>query len=121
MSTPPQISFELLRVLHHVPTTGPAPKPAARKPIAGAAATVAPYVGKYQLPPTFFITVTAAGSQLSAQATGQSPLVLMATAPARFTVQGVPAEVEFVKNASGAVDKLILHQGGQDSPGAKVE
>ena len=115
----PKISSELLQVLHHGHPVGP--EPAARKPVAVDAATVAPYVGRYQLSPTFFITVTAAGNQLSAQATGQSPFVLVATAPARFTVQGVPAEVEFVKNANGAVEKLILHQGGHDSPGAKVE
>ncbi|MDO7845844.1 serine hydrolase [Hymenobacter sp. M29] len=116
-----EVSLDLLRVLYHRPTTGPKPEPAARQAVAVDAATVAPYVGKYQLAPTFFITVKADGSQLSAQATGQQPFVLVATGPARFTVQGVPAEVEFVKNASGAVEKLILHQGGNASPGTKVE
>jgi hypothetical protein len=61
------------------------------------------------------------GSQLSAQAIGQQPFVLAATAPGRFAVQGVPAELEFVKNATGAIEELILHQDGHDSPGTKVE
>ena len=116
-----EVSLDLLRVLYHRPTTGPKPVPVAPKPIAVNAATVASYVGKYQLSPTFFVTVKAEGSQLSAQATGQPPFVLVATAPTRFTVQGVPAEVEVLKYANGTVEKLILHQGGHDSPGAKVE
>ncbi|MDO7852043.1 serine hydrolase [Hymenobacter convexus] len=116
-----EVSLDLLRVLYHRPTTGPKPAPAPAKTIAVDAPTLAAYVGKYQLSPTFFITVKAEGSQLSAQATGQQPFGLAATAPGRFAVQGVPAEVEFVKNASGAVEKLILHQGGNASPGTKVE
>ncbi|MBO2007837.1 serine hydrolase [Hymenobacter negativus] len=116
-----EVSMDLLRVLYHRPTTGPKPEPTAPKTIALDAAALVPYVGKYQLSPTFFITVKAQGSQLSAQATGQQPFALMATSPTRFTVQGIAAEVEFVKSTSGAVEKLILHQGGQDSPGAKVE
>lgn len=115
------VSLDLLRVLYHRPTTGPKPAVVAPKIIAVDAAALAAYVGKYQLSPTFFITVKADGSQLSAQPTGQPAYGLAATAPGRFAVQGVPAEVEFVKNPSGAVEKLILHQGGHDSPGAKVE
>ncbi|GAB3867619.1 serine hydrolase domain-containing protein [Hymenobacter segetis] len=115
------LSLDLLRVLYHQPATGPKPAPVAPKTIPVDAATLGAYVGKYQLSPTFFITVKAEGSHLSAQATGQPVFGLAATAPGRFMVQGVPAEVEFVKNASGAVEKLILHQGGHDSPGAKVE
>lgn len=116
-----QVATDMLRVLYHRPTTGPQPEPVAPKIIAVDAATVAPYVGKYRLSPTLFISVKAEGSRLSAQATGQPPFVLVATAPTHFIVQGVPAEVEFVKNASGAVEKLILHQGGHASPCAKVE
>jgi CubicO group peptidase (beta-lactamase class C family) len=116
-----EVSMDLLRVLYHRPTTGPKPEPVAPKTIAVDAATLAGYAGKYQLAPTFFITVKAEGTNLSAQATGQQPFVLAATAPGRFAVQGVAAELEFVKNATGAIDKLILHQGGHDSPGTRVE
>lgn len=116
-----EVSMDLLRVLYHRPATGPKPEPIAPKTIAVDAATLAGYVGRYQLSPAFFITVKTEGTKLSAQATGQPPFALAATAPGRFTVQGVPAEIEFVKSASGAVEKLILHQGGHDSPGTKVE
>ena len=124
-----ELSLDLLRVLHQQPTKGPqapAPKPTTAQatpatPVAVDAATLAGYVGRYQLSPAFFITVKAAGNQLSAQATGQNALVLAATGQGRFNVQGAAAEVEFVKNASGAVDKLILHQGGADTPGVKIE
>jgi CubicO group peptidase (beta-lactamase class C family) len=116
-----ELSKDLMRVLYNRPTTGPKPEPVAPKKIAIDAATLASYVGKYQLAPTFSIAVTAEGSQLYGQATGQQRLALSATAPGHFAVQGVAAEVEFVKNAAGKVDKLILHQGGQNSPGTKVE
>lgn len=116
-----QVATDLLRVLYHRPTTGPKPEPAAPPTVAVDAATLASYVGTYQLSPSFAITVRAEGGQLSGQATGQPAFGLLATAPNRFAVQGVPAEVEFLKNASGAVEKLILHQGGRDMPGLKVE
>lgn len=116
-----QLSLDMLHVLYHQPTTGPKLAPAAPKTIALDAATQASYVGRYQLSPTFFITVKAEGNQLLAQATGQPAFALAATAPGRFTVKGVPAELEFVKNATGRIEKLILHQDGHDSPGTKVE
>ena len=117
----PKISTELLQVVYGRPTEGPKPEPAAPKAAAVAATTLAGYAGKYQLSPTFFITVKAEGDKLSAQATGQQPFTLLATTPDRFAVQGVTADVEFVKNPAGAVEKLILHQGGNHSPGAKIE
>ena len=85
------------------------------------AATLAGYVGKYALNPTFAIAITADKGHLYAQATGQQRFDLVATAANRFALQGVPAELEFVKNATGATEKLILHQGGVDQTGRRVE
>ena len=118
-----EVSLDLLRVLYHRPITGPQPAKvhAAPKAIAVEAATLAGYVGKYALSPAFAITVTIENARLYAQATGQPRFGLVPTAPSHFTVVGVPAELEFVKSATGAVEKLILHQNGHDSPGAKVE
>ncbi|MDQ2772917.1 MAG: serine hydrolase [Bacteroidota bacterium] len=123
-----ELSLDLLRVLHQQPTKGPqaAPKPTTAPalpttPVAVDAATLAGYVGKYALNPTFAIAITADKGRLYAQATGQQRFDLVATAANRFALQGVPAELEFVKNAAGATEKLILHQGGMDQTGRKVE
>ena len=123
-----ELSLDLLRVLHQQPTKGPqvAPKPSAAQvttatPVAVDAATLAGYVGKYALNPAFAIAITAENGRLYAQGTGQQRLDLVATAANRFALRGIPAELEFVKNAGGATDKLILHQNGMDQTGRKVE
>ncbi len=123
-----ELSLDLLRVLHRKPTKGPQAslKPTTAQvvsatPVALDAATLAGYVGKYALNPTFAIAITAENGRLYAQATGQQRFDLVATGANRFALQGVPAELEFVKNAGGATDKLILHQGGVNQTGRKVE
>jgi len=79
------------------------------------------YVGKYELSPEFFIEVTLKGNQLFAQATGQSQFELFAENETSFFLKVVVAQVEFNKNENGEVTGLILHQGGQDIPGKKIE
>ena len=116
-----QLSADLLKVLYRQPATGPKPEPVAPKAIAVDAATLAGYVGKYALAPTFILTVTVENAQLYVQATGQPRFGLVPTAAGRFFAASVPAELEFVKKPSGEVEKVILHQGGKDSPGAKIE
>ncbi|GAA3929085.1 serine hydrolase [Hymenobacter algoricola] len=115
------MTMDLMRVLYGRPATGPKAAPAAPKAIAVNATTLSTYTGKYALAPTFVLTVTTENGQLFAQATGQPRFPLVPTAPDRFTVASIQAELEFVKNTGGTVEKVILHQGGQHSPGAKVE
>ena len=126
-----ELSQDLLRVLYHQPAKGPqatAPKPAAAPAAAGTpatsavdVATLASYAGKYALSPSFAIAITTENGHLYAQATGQPRFALVATTPTRFALQGVPAELEFVKNVAGATEKLILHQDGRDQTARKVE
>ena len=83
--------------------------------------TVAPevlraYEGVYELSPTFAITVSVVDDKLMAQATGQSAFELHAEAADAFFLRVVDAQVTFTRDASGAVDGLILHQGGRDMP-----
>lgn len=79
------------------------------------------YVGEYELAPTFKITVTLINGALKAQATGQPQFDLFATQENLFFLKVVDAQVEFVKNENGEVEKLILHQNGQHLPGKKVK
>ncbi len=77
-------------------------------------------VGSYQLAPAFAIEVTLNGDKLFARPTNQPAFRLFPESESRFFLKGVNAAVSFVRDSSGAVTGLVLHQGGQDSPGKKV-
>jgi CubicO group peptidase (beta-lactamase class C family) len=95
--------------------------PAEKKTITVSPEILKTYVGKYKLSPDFFIEVTSKGNQLFAQATGQSQFELFAENKTSFYLKVVVAQVVFDKNEKGDVTGLILHQGGQDIPGIKIE
>jgi D-alanyl-D-alanine-carboxypeptidase/D-alanyl-D-alanine-endopeptidase len=92
-----------------------------RKEIALEPALLDALVGEYQLAPNFVITVTKEGSSLFAQATGQPRFQLHPEAETEFFLTEVDAQVSFVKDATGKVTHLILHQGGQDVRGEKIK
>jgi D-alanyl-D-alanine carboxypeptidase len=79
------------------------------------------YVGDYQLAPGFVLTVTLEGEHLMSQATGQQKVEILATSDSEFFLKVVHAQISFITDASGNVEKLILHQGGRDIPGSKVK
>jgi CubicO group peptidase (beta-lactamase class C family) len=76
--------------------------------------TLQQYTGTYQLNPGFDLVVTLEGGQLITQATGQPKFTIYAQTENRFFPLEFPAEIEFVKEADGKVNALILHQGGHD-------
>lgn len=78
------------------------------------------YTGKYQLAPEFFITIKRNGNQLMAQATNQPQFELFASAKNEFFLKVVEASVTFNTNEKGEATGLVLHQGGRDMPGKKV-
>ncbi len=78
------------------------------------------YVGEYQLAPAFTIKVSVVENELKAQATGQPQFDLFASAPDKFFLKVVNAQMDFIRNEKGEVNKLILHQNGQDMPGIKI-
>ncbi|KAA9357139.1 serine hydrolase [Larkinella humicola] len=78
------------------------------------------YVGKYELAPTFSITVTRTDTQLFAQATGQDRFELFPESETKFYLKVVPAQVTFVKDDKGQVTQLVLHQNGRDIPGKRI-
>lgn len=79
------------------------------------------YNGKYELAPTFHIVITAKGNQLFAQATGQPEFELFAESETTFFLKVVPASIDFSRDDNGKVTSLVLHQGGQDMEGKKIE
>lgn len=74
------------------------------------------YEGVYNLAPTFALTVSVVDGKLMAQATGQPAFALTAEAEDAFYLTAVDAQITFTRDAAGAVDGLVLHQGGRDMP-----
>lgn len=77
------------------------------------------YIGEYELAPDFILTVTREGSHLFTQATRQPKAEIYPESETNFFLKVVDAQVTFVKDASGKVTQLILHQGGADHPAKK--
>lgn len=99
----------------------PYEKPGARKEMTVDAFVLRQYVGEYQLTPAFSITVSLEGNTLKAQATNQPQFDLYAENEAFFFLKVVDAEIEFLKNETGKVTALILHQNGAKQTFKKVK
>ena len=79
------------------------------------------YVGKYELAPTFAITITRDGDHLFAQATDQPKFEIFPEGDRDYFLKVVDAQVTFVVNDKGKATELILHQNGRDQHGKRVE
>ncbi|MCA4897764.1 MAG: serine hydrolase [Bacteroidota bacterium] len=77
------------------------------------------YEGVYEITPQFKITVTAEGSSLKAQATGQPQFSLYAEEVDKFFLKVVPAKINFGRDDAGKVVKLTLFQNGAVIEGKK--
>ena len=78
------------------------------------------YVGKYELTPTFALTVTREGDRLITQATGQGKVEIFPESETEFFLKVTDAQITFVKE-DGKVTHLILHQNGRDTKAKRVE
>jgi len=94
---------------------------AARAEVKVDPAVLKSYEGEYELAPGFVLTVTVEGERIMTQATGQQKVEIFPSSPAEFFLKVVNAQITFVKDASGAVTHLVLHQGGRDIPGKKMK
>jgi CubicO group peptidase (beta-lactamase class C family) len=83
--------------------------------------TLEKYVGQYELQPGFVITFTREGNRLYTQATGQPKFEVFAESETKFFLKVVDAQVEFVPDADGKVNKMILHQGGQTMEAKRIK
>jgi CubicO group peptidase (beta-lactamase class C family) len=79
------------------------------------------YIGTYEAAPQFLIIITVEEGKLIAQATGQPKFQLFAQKENYFFLKAVAAEVEFVSNDKGEVEKLILYQGSEKTPALKIK
>jgi CubicO group peptidase (beta-lactamase class C family) len=114
-NAPDQISNHLASVVLGEPVV----LASERKEIPVPASALSRYIGVYQLAPNFSITISLPGDHLVAQATNQPAAPIFASAPTRFFYRVVDAEIEFVPDANGKIDHLVLYQGGHEMKGVK--
>jgi hypothetical protein len=79
------------------------------------------YTGHYQLSPNFVLTVTREGATLFTQVTGQPVFQLYAEAPGKFFLTVVNAELDFKKDETGKISKLVLYQNGQTHEAIRID
>jgi Beta-lactamase class C and other penicillin binding proteins len=79
------------------------------------------YVGEYELRPGFILTVTLDNDVLSAQATGQGKVKLVAKSEKDFHLEIAESiGITFNRDEKGEVTSLTLHQNG-DHPAKKIK
>ncbi|WP_298959266.1 MerR family transcriptional regulator [uncultured Roseibium sp.] len=68
--------------------------------------------GEYRFEDGIAIRITSTGKALRGELLGQPEFDLFAEAPDRFFLKVTPAQFTFSRDAEGAVEGLVLHQGG---------
>jgi len=88
--------------------------PEPRKTIHVDPARLKSYTGHYTMTPEFALRVTVEKDRLMVQATGQDKFPVFPASKTKFFYKVVNAEITFVPDAKGEINKLILHQDGRD-------
>jgi len=79
------------------------------------------YVGEYKLPIGMNLTVRTREGKIFTEPTGQPEAEMFPKSETEYFLKVVDAQITFVLDENGTVTGLILHQGGQDFPGEKIE
>lgn len=91
-----------------------------KKPVAVETSILKEYVGTYEISPTFTITITHEPDGLHLQATGQPNVNIYPESDSKFYLKIVNATVEFERNTTNQVERLVLYQNGAAMPGKKI-
>ena len=94
--------------------------PAKRTAITLPASAMSPLVGTYELAPSITLDVTIRDGALIGQTSFGGPRRLLPESPTEFFIDGVDAQITFVRDSSGAVTGLVLHQYGRDRTAKKI-
>ncbi|QKZ13495.1 serine hydrolase [Spirosoma sp. KUDC1026] len=97
------------------------PLPATRPTISLSEKVLESYTGDYQITPNFILTITKEQNRLISQATGQSKFPLLAETETKFYPEAFEAQLEFIKDNTGKITKLMLLQGGQTTEAKKIK
>jgi hypothetical protein len=96
-------------------------QPTERRQIELPEAVLERYTGFYALSDSAVIQVTRAGSQLSAQLTGQPPAEIYPETAASFFYKVVDARIDFIPDPPAQITSLVLHQHGLDHMAARID
>lgn len=108
-----------MRLLGLVPPSALPPR--RRTAIALPASALSPYVGTYQLAPELELDVMLRDGVLFIRSTTNGAARrLWPESSHDFFVKEVDARVTFLRDASGAVTGLVVHQYGRDRPARKI-
>jgi Domain of unknown function (DUF3471) len=108
-----------MRLLGMVPPSALPPR--ARTAIELPASALSPYVGAYELAPGLELEVALRNGALFIQSSiGSTPAQLWPESNTDFFAKGVDAQVSFVRDASGKVSSLVLHQYGRNRTAKKL-
>lgn len=79
------------------------------------------YAGRYELAPSFILSVTREGDHLFVQATGQPKFEVFAEGSKDYFLKVVDAQITFETDAQGRAVALVLHQNGMDQRAKRIE
>jgi hypothetical protein len=105
-----------------VDTRAQALAPAGRPELVLSRDSARQFFGTYEFEPRFQMQIFSQNGQLFAQRLGDNDkFQLFAARPALFFLKAMPAELEFVRAASGQYETLVLHQGGRDKTAHRLQ
>lgn len=79
------------------------------------------YVGQYEITPDFILTISRQGEHFFVQATKQPKFEIFPESKQKFFLTQVQAQIEFLKDHTGQVIQLILHQNGNSISAKKIK
>jgi DNA-binding transcriptional MerR regulator len=79
------------------------------------------YAGHYRFDFEAVMTVTRTATGLRAQLSTQPALDIFAESETQFFYKAVQAQITFVRDRTGAVNKLVLHQNGLDMDAERID
>lgn len=86
-----------------------------------AARVLQDYVGRYELAPGTFLTITLENGRLYSQLTGQRAAEMLPESDSRFFLRDANVQVAFTRDGGGTVTGLVLHQSaGRTNPARKL-
>jgi CubicO group peptidase (beta-lactamase class C family) len=97
------------------------PPPAKHTEVAANTRLFDGYVGKYEVAPTFALTVTRDGDRLFVQATNQPRFELFAQSDTEYFLKVVDASLTFVVGDAAKATAVVLHQNGATVTAKRVE
>lgn len=82
--------------------------------------TLEKYAGRFEITPAYTLTFRLKGNELTGLSSDNQSFELIPESDHMFRAAGVNAEIEFVKDAQGRVNRIVLHQQDELIPGVRA-